>query len=1704
MRPQQSFLHLLLGDKGSAPLQHMRINRVSDLKATFERHYTMQQLMSLRREHLNFTERYMYEQAGEALERSSHNPMAIYRYSQATIDKIMALLNYLQMQHSVLDGSISDKVKTLDLDFQNKAIDVISTFSGKDPYKPEREGGEGIGANNYSHAQAMWNLEKAMNVEKDLLECCKSGFKYPDDVKGSDILEYPDDVKGSDILGYPADMMFNNGFLVKMAVAHLDAVVGNSMFKHVAPPELSAGIEKAINERDTEGEYSYAIPGSHTPAPPGFNILVLSHWTEHVLYTLDGFNLPRLSSEQLAAVEDALFGFFEFKAIRERDFFTLKQIEFLTDLKFITPEAIAKKRIPRASTEKSSQYFDGFLQQEVCQRLHLDAARSMQFFVSSAHNLDMWTMLQQHLSSDMLLRTRINNLIPASILRNLPDLYYSLRELSVYLPYDFELYYYRAVVASLLGFEQAALNDLQYFAALYSAFEHVPQGQKLQLMQMTSGDIISNSLLYARYLQNIPQDGAFVDYRGNDIKVKYTGNNSYSFPMLMVDDLNDTSIYGDDFITMHLLREKGLTAVPLSTQELTFAHKNRLEFSRDQQEDRCFCKVTTYFQLITPAIALTRSVTASRFTPQDRNDAELCRLNVPKSRQLFLEKAVRRDDSALLHAEDITTPSLTLSKHDNCNLNGKKALLNDDLMLMLFYLSALTLNEVLHEYKGVMLQSTGNLTINDIVSYHKDRAPHSRILAQLIRNGDLGEASSFYAKTIDEVIKAKQDMLKRNNLDDEAKALIEDVIKALKYVAAEEERYKEHHKKSFYKLVLITQSLRAAAIGLPRVLAAATFTDEAHNALYPDFPQFDRQSIVSKSSTFAALKAEVQGKLNLTEVEPHPCNPLVLNPKTQISFAKFMELLPEAWADFVDKFTQSLDYYAARLDHIDDSAAALDDLVAAAAAGAAAGAGAGVATGAGSTGADSAARADSASGKLSGHQRYGHFEAAMNLGFEHMMVNFFFDQLYKPWLDYSRVPEFNGFVPVDVDYVRFIDNTARNYPMWHFDDESETHCLTLNTHLNAMEPAMQSWVLHHMEKQLKKHPVEGLSFKADPVLEPQQSLSLADGSFALNTADIKVMVFISPSEAQEQIIRDFTAPNPIEDGRTLEFPDAQVNVFGSRDQQTYRNKAQRQISYIAFEEETLDLQELMDLDETQSAAAKANKGGNANTKAKANKGPNKSKKKKNKANKAKQPQQPQQPQQSATAAAAVVAAGAAAATAAATAATAAAAAAAEQAARHDRLLGIMRESGMLQLVVYAPMLMLLDDAQQACSKVQHYLLSLVGPAFYHHVIKSVRFTSFEQGCALEEKLGTNVTSFNAAMTLADIKKLQQGRRALVMGINDLPDFARVVSPAALVEHGLDCVVGYKVTPRSLSDHKSLAGRGDFNIAFDPEVTMFDEIYEWEEDQDERYRRINNAERLDKAVLSAVIGEYDLDLNDDTDKSPLSLIPGVEGYLNGLVSLPNRLDVLYGVSDCMPLIEDFYQNKMLPPNLLPYSLCNVDYLRSVGASPLYLPIYFPYADFEEDVANTRDILAQVSENPEVLFALAADNDDDDDDDGDDGYDEIKNDGHLLRLTRLLAIESVKEHFTYDTLSAKLTKEQKLARIEYINSVAQALYKHLKEHGMVEQVEITGYALGLAYGYIDLMLWNGVEGRNLIHDFLRQNYNVRRTADHQPFMLALHPF
>ena len=1667
MRPHQSYLQLLLGDKGSASLQHMRINRIADLKASFERHYTLPQLMSLRREHLNFTERYMYEQAGEALESSSHNPMAIYRYTQATVDKILTLINYMQLQHSVSDGlpELQGRAKVWDQPdtYVNKVQEALKEVTGADIFDMDA----GIMAHDSSNAQAVDDLFVASVTEKCFMEGLSQSQNYPSEYDRKDYI--------------PGD--YNEYLLAKAVPACLDSI-NHIMFDNVVPSDIADEINAAIKSGKFEGKLSYASPHSHDPVPNSYNVFFLDEWINNALFQLENFNIPEIDDDQARVIDDIVYTMLEAYYIQNSSFDVLfdvlKQLSYLCELKFITVEDIDKGEISSEAQERAKQYLYTLPQQDFCQELlHGDIARSMQFFVSNTHSLDVWTVLHCVQTNNMLERARICNLLPASVLRNLPDLYYSLRELSVYLPYDIELYYYRALIASLLGFEQAALNDMQYFVALYSAFERSRKGTKYQLLQMTSGDLMCANVLYERFLENIPLSGGFLDQRGDDMALKYTSPLSTQINQIAIATLgrysilepeasclhflNGAPIFARPLDTddlsfaakrcLHFLNGAGISARPLDTDELSFAAKQRLEISKNCYSHRYHYKARSYSDIARPSIVLTESVASARYIPQDMEDDELCRLNVPKSRQLFLERAVRRDDSALFHEEDLTTPSLILSSSANEGKDGVRHAPNDDLIVLKFYLTALSIKHVLQEYEGINLSRNGELLIPEIVRYHRDRAPHARLLAHMIKLGMLGESYEYKDKTLASMIAYRQNIQEQSEqrakedayFDAKAAAVNAQVIANLKYIAAEEERFKKHHSDGYYKLFLLSRTLTSACKLLAIALGYSTFEDEANNALYPDFPKFDRKAVLGKNTSIAALKRHLEG--NLPEVEAHPCNPLVLNPKAQISLYKFMELLPETWADFVDKFTQSLEHYDARLNHIDAESAALPadaaSAVSAAAAaatkaGAAAKAGATAATHSGS-GRNSGSSGGSGSGRpvMPGHHRYGQFEAGLNMGFEHMMVNFFFDQLYRPWLDYARVPEFNGFVPVDIDYVRFVDNTARNYPLWCFDEDSDTHCLTLNTHLNAMEPAMQSWVLHYVEKQLQKHPVESLSFKADPIVEPQPSLPLANGDLELNTADIKVMVFYEPNETQEQLIRDFTAPNPIEDGRTLEFPDAQLDIFGSREQLQGRAKAQRQINYLAFGElgdKDLGLSALLTLDTEQNTFAKLAKGSAA--KAKKKKG-NKNAKTANKPNKAKQQaqhaKQAQQAQQETATTAATATAAAA----------AAAAALQEEAAafaeKQDKLLGLISESGKLHLVVYAPMLMMLEGAQQACSKVQHYLLSLVGPAFYHHVIKSVRFTSLEQGYALEEKLGTNITSFDKALEFADLKVMLQNHRALVMGINDLPVFAKAISPEALTTHGLDCAVGYKVIA-STNNTKHIASRGELHIEYDPVINRFSNLFSIEDDFDDS-SRMKNVDALNKQTLAAVLGEtHDYCRSEELDKK-LFLIAGTLGNL-ATEGWPNRLDVLYGVSTCMPLIEEFYQHKKEPQNLLPYNLCNVDYLRSVGASPFYLPIYFP-ADAG-------------------------------------GY-------------------------TNDSEDGELNEKQIVFRMGFMHQLETTLRDYLREHGATEQMEITGYAVGSNHCYIDFMLWGGAHVKRLIVDCLRQYPHTTDENDtSKPLVLGLQPF
>ena len=162
------------------------------------------------------------------------------------------------------------------------------------------------------------------------------------------------------------------------------------------------------------------------------------------------------------------------------------------------------------------------------------------------------------------------------------------------------------------------------------------------------------------------------------------------------------------------------------------------------------------------------------------------------------------------------------------------------------------------------------------------------------------------------------------------------------------------------------------------------------------------------------------------------------------SFKQTMELLPTLWEHFVTDFAQAINAFSARM--------------------------------------ESPLWSETLSRSLS-------------LGFEHMAVYFWYSFLGKPWLNPRLEREFNGYLPLDRDYVDMVER-GKCYPLWQYDDATGQHQISLFTHLNGIESPLQAWVLDHLsfyffraQGALSQWPLNSmLHLSLDAMIEPQEFL----------------------------------------------------------------------------------------------------------------------------------------------------------------------------------------------------------------------------------------------------------------------------------------------------------------------------------------------------------------------------------------------------------------------------------------------------------------------------------------------------------------------------------------------------------------------------------------------------------------------------------------
>ena len=189
-------------------------------------------------------------------------------------------------------------------------------------------------------------------------------------------------------------------------------------------------------------------------------------------------------------------------------------------------------------------------------------------------------------------------------------------------------------------------------------------------------------------------------------------------------------------------------------------------------------------------------------------------------------------------------------------------------------------------------------------------------------------------------------------------------------------------------------------------------------------------------------------------------SPYLFNHEIKVPFLEHLLHLPEKWAHFSGEFAQALQSFSSRMSN----------------------------------------------------PMWQGLQAQFSLGFEHMATSFFYELLYTPFLTKFKKPEFNGYSPIDVDYVRMVDQ-SKSYPLWSFGDDG-AHEIYLFSHLQALEPPVQSWVLRYVQDFIRNNQksMPELHLKSDPLLTEQDSLLAGSLSFDLNGLQLFVGSHLSAEQ----------------------------------------------------------------------------------------------------------------------------------------------------------------------------------------------------------------------------------------------------------------------------------------------------------------------------------------------------------------------------------------------------------------------------------------------------------------------------------------------------------------------------------------------------------------------------------------------------------------
>lgn len=208
-------------------------------------------------------------------------------------------------------------------------------------------------------------------------------------------------------------------------------------------------------------------------------------------------------------------------------------------------------------------------------------------------------------------------------------------------------------------------------------------------------------------------------------------------------------------------------------------------------------------------------------------------------------------------------------------------------------------------------------------------------------------------------------------------------------------------------------------------------------------------------------------KTHLLQALSH--NVFLFHPDVQMPFLEHLVHLPEKWQDFGREFTQALESLSKRMDN------------------------------------------------PLWQQLYPQF----SLGVEHVAAFFFYEFLYTPFLNRILEPEFKGYSAIDVDYVRMVDQ-CKNFPLWFFNTQTNKHEFSLFTHLQALEPPVQTWVLRYVQDYVKAHaaymPMD-LELHCDPLL-PVQS-DLIQGNYILNLEQMQLFVGAHLTPEQQSLLDQY-------------------------------------------------------------------------------------------------------------------------------------------------------------------------------------------------------------------------------------------------------------------------------------------------------------------------------------------------------------------------------------------------------------------------------------------------------------------------------------------------------------------------------------------------------------------------------------------------------